>query len=144
MLFQVHAFCKIKDFTLEELKTFRLWGDYDQTVPTLQEFLDMSRNLGLRKPMIVELKYMYSDIGRQAMFEMVRDYKDHYAVHADIIYEDGYDFGENITTAFLGFKKNFKKSLGSKSNQKIWCQKFIDAGLYGVFRPRKHYINYCN
>lgn len=135
---------RIKDLTLQELKMFRLWGDYDQTVPTLQEFIDMAKSLGLRKPMIVELKYLYSEAGRQSTFDIVNNYDDEYAKHANIIFEDGFDFGEGITTAFLAFKKKFKKSLGSTSNQEKWCQIFIDAGLHGVFRPRKHYINYCD
>jgi len=135
---------RIKDLTLAELKSFRLWGEFDQQVPTVQEFLDTSRDFGLKKPMIVELKYLYTDIARTALLNMVEEYKDNYANHAAIILESNYDFGADVKVAFLGFRKNFKKSLGRSAQRKKWCKKIIQAGLHGVFRPRKHAINYCD
>jgi len=132
---------RIRHLTLQELKTFRLRGDYDQSVPTVQEFLDLCRDLKLRKPMIIELKYIFSSMGRQALFDMVKDYNNHYAKHANIIYEKGFNFGEGVTTAFLGSKRNFDRSLGA--DPKKWCQLIINAGLHGVFKPYKHKINYC-
>jgi len=133
---------KIRDLTLAELKTFRVKGNYEQQFATVQEFLDLSRELGLIKPMLVEVKSLHSDIAREAIIRMVEEYKNEYTDQADIIFEERFDFGGEIAVSFLGFKKKFRKSFGKRAGGN-WCKKILDAGLYGVFRARKHSVNFC-
>ncbi len=130
---------KIYELTYEQLQTLHLTDHPDQKVPTLEEFLALSKEVGLRKPMSVEIKYIYSKQAKEKAITLLRNFREDYMENADIIFEDEYDMPFKV--GFLGFKSKFKKTY--KDDDHYWCNKIKDAGLYGVFKPGNH-INLCD
>lgn len=132
-------YIKIKELTFEQLQRLHLTDHPDQKVPTLREFLDLSRDQGLRKPMSVEIKYIYSESAKNKVISMLEEFRRDYMDQADIIFEEEYDMPFRV--GFLGFKSKFKKTF--KDEDHYWCNKIKSAGLYGVFKPGNH-INLCD
>jgi len=130
---------RIHDLTYEQLQTLHLTDHPDQKIPTLEEFLELSKDLGLQKPMSVEIKYIYSKNVKERIIRMLKEFREDYMDQADIIFERKYDMPFRV--GFLGFRSKFKKTFKDKDN--YWCNKIKKAGLYGVFKPGNH-INLCD
>jgi glycerophosphoryl diester phosphodiesterase len=126
---------KIKHLKLEELKRFDLGGRPGEKIPTLEEFLDAAKDYGIKKPVSVELKSIRTDKTREKLIRIMTEFNAGYMANTEIIFEANYDMPFKL--GFLAFPKAFKKSLGIQ-----WCERLIEAGLYGVFRAKKHY-NFC-
>ena len=130
---------RIHDVTYEQLQTLHLTDHPNQKIPTLEEFLELSKEIGLRKPMSVEIKYLYSTEVKERVIELLEQFREDYMDNADIIFEEKYDMPFRV--GFLGFRSKFKKTYKDKDH--YWCNKIEDAGLYGVFKPGNH-INLCD
>ncbi len=128
---------KIKDLTLEELRRFHLKGHPDQKIPTLEEYLNLAKELGLKKPVAVEIKSLHSNEGRERLLELVSDYYHEYAKDEEIIFVPKYDMPFKV--GFLSFWWKFRKSFGwSPKKKKYWCNRIKDEGFHGVFVPIVH------
>ncbi len=129
----------IYDLTYAQLQTLHLTDHPDQKIPTLKEFLELSKEIGLRKPMSVEIKYLYTTRVKEKVIKVLEEFREDYMDSADIIFEEKYDMPFRV--GFLGFKSKFKKTYKDKDH--YWCNKIKDAGLFGVFKPGNH-INLCD
>lgn len=70
---------KVKDYTLDELRQFRLCGSRE-TIPTVEEFLQMVDG---RVPLIVEYKVETTDLSVcRAVDPMLREYKGKYCIES--------------------------------------------------------------
>ena len=129
--------------TLDEIKTLTLKGKYEQKVPTLKEVLDLAEDLQISKPILVEIKDIYTDEGRDALVRLVKDYQDSYGAHAIMDIVPGYDFPGQLPISIFTFKTNFKFSFPDKESRKKYCQSIRQNGLIGIFRPYDHSYNHC-
>ncbi|WP_164848369.1 glycerophosphodiester phosphodiesterase family protein [Halobacteriovorax sp. HLS] len=129
---------RIAELTFEQLRRLRLTNHPDQQVPTLDEYLETSKDYGLLKPMSVEVKYLQTDVAKLKVINKLEEFNNLYMKNADIIFESEYDLP--YLTGFLAWKSKFKKVFGKDPS---WCKRIINAGLYGVFKPGSH-KNQCN
>lgn len=129
---------KVKDLTFEQLRRLHLTDHPDQKVPTLEEFLSLSKEQGLIKPMAVELKYIRSEATKLRILKLLKDFNESYMKNTDIIFEKKYDMPFRV--GFLSFRSKFKKIFGKN---KKWCEIIKKSGLHGVFKPGSH-KNLCN
>lgn len=132
---------KIIHFNLDELKTLRLAGKYDQSVPTLDEFLEGAEEYNLKKPIIVEIKHLHTEKAKRQLFYTVKDFRDVYMDNIDIKVERDFNFPE--TTAFLAFSKKYKANYGSKHMKEAWCLELKELGFKGIFQAKRHSHNFC-
>jgi glycerophosphoryl diester phosphodiesterase len=133
----------VNHLTLEQLKRLRVKGVFDQSIPTLQEYLDLAATAGLLKPMVVEIKRIYTEDGRRKLIDQVRRFKEEYADQTDIKFVPGYKSFDRAKVTFLAFKKKWKASFGNSDDRQYWCQEIIDAKLYGVYKAGTH-SNMCD
>ena len=99
--------------------------------------MNTSEKYGLRKPMAIEVKNIFSDIGRNKLLQQADQFNRQYMKNADIIFVPKYDMPFKV--GFIMFRKAFKKSFGkNKAEQKVWCDKAKSLGLYGFFKMRSH------
>ena len=124
---------KINELTYEQLMRLHLTDHPQQKVPTLDQFIETSEELGLIKPMTVELKYLHSSAAKLEVIKNLKKFNDNYMKNADIIFEKEYDLP--FRTGFLAWKSKFKKVFGKDPK---WCQRVKEAGLHGVFKPGSH------
>lgn len=128
---------KIKHLTLEQIKLFHLKDFPNEKVPTLKEFLDKAKELGLKKPMAVEIKSLKTEEGREKLLELVSDFYQEYMRDEDIIFVPKYDMSFKV--GFLSFWWKFKSSFGwGRKKKKYWCNRIIDLDLSGVYMPIFH------
>ncbi|MCB0349412.1 MAG: hypothetical protein KDD37_11300 [Bdellovibrionales bacterium] len=134
---------KVKDLTLEELRLFKLKGFGNEKVVELKDYIATARNLGLVKPLILEIKYIRSDAALAELLDLMQSYYHEYAAKTDIIIEDDFDFPGVVT--FLSFKGNVERSIGKIGSAKhtFWCNQIRDLGLQGIYRPIIHSKDYC-
>lgn len=132
---------KIFDFTLDELKRLQLAGSYEQQVPTLNEFLDSAARFQLRKPIIVEIKYLKTEQVKRELLHRIKEFREIYMNGQEIKVEKAFNFPE--TTAFLAFPKKYKKTYGVKESRTSWCEEIKSLGFLGIFQARKHSNNFC-
>ena len=64
----------IKDLTLAEIKALRLNGGHE--IPTLEDVLNCATELQIKKPLILEVKFLHSDIGRQRAIDLAARCRD--------------------------------------------------------------------
>ncbi|OUR96841.1 hypothetical protein A9Q84_10920 [Halobacteriovorax marinus] len=129
---------KIQQLTFSQLRRLHLTDHPDQLVPTLSEFIRVSKQQGLIKPMTVELKYIRTDAAKVKVIEMLKEFNESYMKNADIIFEKKYNMPFRV--GFLSFSSKFKKIFGLN---KKWCKLIKASGLHGVFKARSH-VNLCN
>jgi glycerophosphoryl diester phosphodiesterase len=135
---------KIKDLTLAELRTLKLKGFGNERIPELKDYMALARNLGLIKPLILELKYVRSDAATAEMLDLMQSFYHDYMAHVDVLIEDEFDFPGVVT--FLSFKGNIERSFGKIGSQRhrFWCEQVRALGLHGVYRPIWHGKDYCS
>jgi glycerophosphoryl diester phosphodiesterase len=133
---------RIEDLTLEEIKRLRLKGEHNQEIPTFQEFLDTALEHGLFKPMVVEIKYLATDQARQQLLDSLIHFREMF-IQSNIVYTSDFDFPQPVS--MMTFKKSFKKSFGKygSSGQRHWCNKAIESGFQGIFKPFNHSYDHC-
>jgi len=84
---------KVAEVTLAELQTLRLNGVPDWVVPTLDEFLDECRSLGVTAPVALEVKELRSSYARNSLLASVALFKEwHGTVVRPRADGDGWDF----------------------------------------------------
>lgn len=134
---------KVKDLTLDELRLFKLKGLGNEKIVELKDYMNAARELGLVKPLILEIKYVRSDAALAEMLDLMQSYYHEYAMDAGVIVEDDFDFPGMVT--FLSFKGNVEKSIGKIGSEKhkFWCDQIRDLGLQGIYRPIIHSKDYC-
>lgn len=95
-------------------------------IPTLEEILETARSLEIKKPLILEFKYLHSDQGREQILDLARRYRD--------------DHGLDIQ--FLAFIRNVTRSFPDSSQ---WLAKFKESNfrVYQVFRPMTEEYDLC-
>lgn len=64
-----------KDLTIAQLRTLHVGGRQGLHAPTLEEFIRAFQACGCRRPLIVEVKALQSDIGRLRLLELLRLHK---------------------------------------------------------------------
>lgn len=69
---------RIKDLTIAQIKTLRLKGQFDQQVPTLDEFFRAIKKFSISKPVVVEIKSFHSDEGKLKLIAKVKKFKKEY------------------------------------------------------------------
>jgi len=134
---------RVKLLTLEEIQSLWLKGNYDQRVPTLEDILQLAADLRVTKPMIVEIKRLHSDKGREELFRLVKKYKDEYGDGADLVFTKEYNYPKNFSITFLAFPKKFKSSFPDYQTKSTYCQLIRDFKLGGVYRAGKHKSDLC-
>lgn len=114
----------ICDLTLKQIQGLTL--ECGNKIPTLKQVLEKARKLELKKPLLLEVKYLHSDSGRDDLFRLAKQYRD--------------DHGLEIH--FLAFIRNVKRSFG---DSEAWLQKCAEAGfrVYQVFRPKVAEYDMC-
>ena len=96
-------------------------------VPTLEEILETAIKLKLKKPLLLEFKYLHSDQGRMRLLNLALRYRD--------------DHGVNIQ--FLAFVRNVSRCFPD-SNRWLSRIKENDFRVYQVFRPKTEEYDLCN
>lgn len=135
---------KVSHLKYDELKRFYIGNDHslNQHIPTLQEFLDKALEYGLKKPIAIELKRIFSDGARKDLISIVNKFREKFSKtillekHNDLKYD---------RIGFLAFPKKFKYSFGkSKVSIKYWCNQLAQNGYEGVFQCKKHSYDQCS
>ena len=115
---------KICELTLSQVKALRL--KRDQEIPTLEEVLTEAEALQLDKPLLLEIKHLHSDEGRQAVIEIARRYRDEakFEIH------------------FLAFTRNLSRSF---PDTRVWLDQFHANGfrVYQTYRPKTQKYDLC-
>lgn len=108
---------KICELTLDQVKALRLNGGHE--IPTLVEILDTAEQLNLKKPLILEIKYLHSDQGRQTAIDLASEYRDR----------------SGLEIHFLTFIRNLKRSY---PEPRKWLDQFHAKGfrVYQTYRPK--------
>merc|ERR1712224_240148 len=65
---------KASELTLEQLQSLDLCGEEQMVVSTLEDFLTCCQELGLRKPLAVEVRHIHSDVGRACLIRIMSNY----------------------------------------------------------------------
>ena len=114
----------VKDLTLQQLQSLRLEGDCQ--IPTLQQVLDKAVELGPAKPLLLEIKYLHSDQGRQQLLESARRVRD----------------SSQMEVHFLAFIRNIKRSF---PEPEAWLDEVSRQGfrVYQVYRPKTKEYDLC-
>ena len=114
----------IKDLTLSQVKSLRLNGGHE--IPSLVEVLDCAVELQIKKPLILEIKDLHSDIGRQRAIDQAARCRD--------------DSGLEIH--FSGFRRHLGRSL---PDTRKWLDQFSTNGfrVYQVYRPATKKYDLC-
>ena len=107
----------IKDLSLSQLQSLRLRGGHQ--IPTLEEVLQCAAELKIEKPLLLEIKVLHSDAGRNRVIELAKKYRDTHGIEIH----------------FLAFRRNISRSFPQPID---WLQRFADADfrVYQVFRPK--------
>jgi len=107
----------IQELTLDQIKNLRLRGG--EQIPTLEELLCCANELDLKKPLLLEIKLLHSDAGRQKVIELAKKYRDQ----------------SNTQIDFLAFRRNIRRSFDDPHE---WLGKFKAAGfrVYQVYRDK--------
>lgn len=115
---------KICELTLEQVKALQLCDG--QTIPTLKEILETAVQLQPKKPVLLEIKHLHSDQGRQAAIDLARRYRDQ----------------SNLEIHFLAFARNLRRSY---PEPRIWLDKFNTNGfrVYQTYRPKIAKFDQC-
>ena len=137
---------RVKDVTLEQISQFKLYGEYDQFVPSLQEYLQATITFGLRRPLMVELKDIYSIDGRDKLLQIVSSYKQNFINLVDINLvanpKKEFDFQKVGFMARTTKAKSIMGKVGSASFLN-WCNMFKQYGFPGIYKTTKSKKNYC-
>ncbi|MFK7765689.1 MAG: glycerophosphodiester phosphodiesterase [Mariniblastus sp.] len=114
----------ICDLTLNQVRGLTL--KCGCKIPTLEEVLAKAAELKLKKPLLLEVKYLHSDVGREKLLELAVRYRDAY----------------EIEIHFLAFIRNIHRSF---PNSEFWLKKFSQAKfrVYQVFRPKTAEYDLC-
>lgn len=115
----------ICDLTLEQVKGLTL--QCGCKIPTLEQVLEKASELKHKKPLLLEVKYLHSDSGRDKLFELATRYRD---VH-------------ELEIHFLAFIRNIKRSF---KDPESWLKKCANANfcVYQVFRPKTVEYDLCD
>lgn len=62
----------LQDLTAAQLRSLHIAGRPGLHAPTLSEFLSAFRSAGCRRPMVIEIKRIASDKGRQRLLDLLR------------------------------------------------------------------------
>ena len=134
---------KMKYLTLEQVKRLWIWGNTDQKVPTLQEFLDAAAEYGLYKPVSLEIKYLLTQEGLHKAIDILAQFRDDYLADQEIVYTEDFDFRDFAN--FISFKKKFKKAFRTGDGTTENCNYLMEQGFLGVFESGgKHHNNFCD
>ena len=114
----------IQELTLLQIKKLRLSGG--EQVPTLEELLSCASELDLEKPLLLEIKLLHSDVGRQKAIELAQKYRDQHQMEID----------------FLAFRRNIRRSFDDPRKS---LDKFKAAGfrVYQVYRDKTPNNDIC-
>ena len=114
----------IVDLTLQQLQALRLEGDCQ--IPTLQQVLDKAIELEPKKPLLLEIKYLHSNQGRQQLLELARRFREH----------------SQSELHFLAFIRNISRSF---SDPEAWLEEVSQQGfrVYQVYRPKTKEHDLC-
>jgi glycerophosphoryl diester phosphodiesterase len=137
---------RVKDLTLMQIQRLKLKGIYDQHIPSLKEYLEMAAKLGVIKPVMVEIKGINTELGREKLMDIVSEFNETYATYADIIInENSSNEFETVKVGFMIRKQKIKSNLGKIGSEKfnIWCEDFVNMGFKGIFKTGSH-TNICD
>ena len=114
----------IHELTLEQVKKLRLSGG--EQIPTLEELLVCASELNLQKPLLLEIKLLHSDTGRQKVIDLAKKYRD----------------SSDLQIDFLAFRRNIRRSF---DDPKKWLRKFKANGfrVYQVYRSKTPANDIC-
>ena len=114
----------VKDLTLRQLQSLRLEGDCQ--IPTLEQVLDKAIELEPKKPLLLEIKYLHSDQGRQQLLDLARRFREN----------------SRSELHFLAFIRNIHRSF---PDPEAWLEEVSQQGfrVYQVYRPKTKAYDLC-
>jgi len=114
----------ICDLTREQLQGLKL--KCGSGIPMLEEVLQATVAAKPQKPLLLEVKYLHSDRGRQQLLELAKRYRD----------------SGDVEIHFLGFIRNIQRSF---PEPKLWLQQCAEAKfrVYQVYRPKTANYDLC-
>lgn len=114
----------INELTLRQIQGLELVGQHK--IPTLEEVLRCAVQLELKKPLLLEIKVLGSDTGRNKTLELATKYRDQ----------------SELDIHFLAFRRNVSRSFPDETT---WLQRFSDSGfrVYQAFRPKTKAYDLC-
>lgn len=115
----------ICDLTYDQLGQLKL--KCGCRIPTLEKVLRAAVAAKPQKPILLEVKYLHSDRGRQQLLELAQQYRDR----------------SNVEIHFLAFIRNIQRSF---PKPKVWLKQCTDAKfrVYQVYRPKTKAYDLCN
>jgi len=131
---------KVRKLTLKQLQNFRFKDLPDETIPTLEEFIDTCIDLKLSKPMVIEIKEIYSVEGKEKLLALCDYYRESLKGDREIIYENNFDFPKE-PLILMGFSKNCTKTFGKGEKRKRWAEILKNHNIDGVYKPAFHTVN---
>lgn len=95
-------------------------------IPTLKAILSKANDLKLEKKLLLEFKYLHSDVGREKLLDLATTYRDQHG----------------LDIHFLAFIRNVDRSFPESGK---WLSKFSESGfrVYQVFRPKTEKYDLC-
>ena len=114
----------ICDLTLDQIQGLTL--KCGCKIPTLEELLEKAVELKLKKRLLLEIKYLHTDVGRERLVELAIQYRD----------------GHEIEIHFLAFIRNIYRSF---PNAEAWLKKVSQSKfhVYQAFRPKTAEYDLC-
>lgn len=136
---------KVRDLSLEQLRTLVLADSRSERIARFEEFLERSAAWGLIKPVAVEVKDLYSDGARSRYVTFLADFRDQYVRQAPIRFESGYDLDPAGVTLF-GFGGKISDAFGEPGTRmrERWCRIVKKAGFQKLYRPIFHSMDHCS
>ena len=112
------------ELTLEQLQGLQLQGGC--RIPTLEEVLQKAVELKPTKPLLLEVKYLHSDVGRQQVIALAKRYR-----------QEG-----ELEIHFLAFIRNINRSFPDPQQ---WLEECSKNGfrVYQAFRPKTEEYDLC-
>ena len=134
---------RIKHVTLAQLQTLVLKKSTNERVPSLEQFLEVFAELGVKKPLALDIKTFYTNSARRKMISLARSFRENVLSRINTIFVNSYDMSKT-GISFIGNRKSVWNSLNVKffSSGK-WCKALHKNGFSRVYKVLKHRINLC-
>lgn len=121
---------RIHQMTAAQLQGFHLGGINGSHIPTLQDYLRVCTEEGLRRSIAVEVKTLQTDVGRQQLLDLMRGYA---ADNSGRLEQSWPQLKYNLFgwAAVIAFPQTWAQNFGEFKSDgwRFWARKFGDAGM---------------
>ncbi len=135
---------RVELVTLKEMQSLYLNANILYKVPSLEEVLNFAIVHKVKKPMVLEIKKLHSNTGRDKALNLMQNFKLSYGDNSEISFTRYYDYPLELTITFLAFPKAVEYSFPNESLKRSYCKRIQEMGFGGIYRARKHKFDFCS